>query len=177
LFVINSFSNRIKLFLNYVATVSQDKNRKSKFFALTQTKIDDETRIHHKKKESSTQTVIWVTNQRASSDEKNKSSINLRTAKKTTCWSKKSKSNSLLRSKVAQETTLFQRSTAFLIKSIFVLSFLDVQDNKLRSVVTILSEIMQLLWYLRYKAIASSIFYQKSNIDFYRLNLYHFRLT
>jgi len=57
----------------------------------------------------------------------------------------KLKLNSFLHSKIAQETTLFQRSTAFLIKSISVLSFLNVQDNKSRSVITILSEIMQLL--------------------------------
>ncbi len=56
---------------------------------------------------------------------------------------------------------LFQKSTAFLIKSLSVLPFLDVQDNKSRLVVTILSEIMQLLQYMKYKAIASSIFYQK----------------
>jgi len=57
----------------------------------------------------------------------------------------KLKLNYFLHSKIAQETTLFQRSTAFLIKSISVLSFLNVQDNKSRSVITILSEIMQLL--------------------------------
>jgi len=39
-------------------TASQDKNRKSKFFALTQAKIDNETRVHQKKTESSTQTEI-----------------------------------------------------------------------------------------------------------------------
>jgi len=52
---------------------------------------------------------------------------------------------SLLHSKIVQRTTLFQRSTAFLIKSLSVLSFLDAQNNKSRSVVIILSEIMQLL--------------------------------
>ncbi len=88
----------------------------------------------------------------------------------------KSKSNSLLCLKITQETTLFQRSTAFLIKSIFVLSFLDMQNNKSRLVITILSKITWLLWYLKYKAIASSIFYQKSNINSYRLNLYYFHL-
>ena len=50
-----------------------------------------------------------------------------------------------LHSKIAQRITLFQRSTAFLIKSLSVLSFLDVQDNKSRSVITILSEITRLL--------------------------------
>jgi len=45
---------------------------------------------------------------------------------------------------------LFQRSTTFLIKSLFVLSFLDVQDNKSRSVVTVLSEIIQLLFFLNF---------------------------
>ncbi len=40
-------------------------------------------------------------------------------------------------------------------------AFNDVQDNKSRSVVTILSEITWLLQYMKYKVIASSIFYQK----------------
>jgi len=112
------------------------------------------------KKESSSQTVIWLINRRANSHEKNKSSIDFRTAQKTAYW-RKNRNRTLLHLKIAQRTTLFQRSTAFLIKSLFVLPFLDAQGNKSRSVVTILSEITRLLWYTRYKAIASSIFYQK----------------
>ena len=112
------------------------------------------------KKESSIQTVIWLINWRANSHEKNKSSSDFRTTQKTAYW-RKNRNWTLLCSKIAQRTTLFQRSRVFLIKSLSVLPFLDVQDNKLRSVVTILSEITRLLWYLKYKAIASSIFYQK----------------
>ena len=112
------------------------------------------------KKESSIQTVIWLINRRANSHEENKSSIDFRTAQKTAYW-RKNRNRTLLRSKVAQETTLFQRSTAFLIKSLSVLPFLGAQGNKSRSVVTILSEVTRLLRYTRYKAIASSIFYQK----------------
>ncbi len=112
------------------------------------------------KKESSIQTVIWLINRRANSHEKNKSSSDFRTTQKTAYW-RKNRNRTSLRLKIAQRTTLFQRSRAFLIKSLSVLPFLDVQDNKSRSVVTILSEVTRLLRYLRYKAIASSIFYQK----------------
>ncbi len=93
-------------------------------------------------------------NRRANSHEKNKSSIDFRTAQKTVYWHK-NRNQTLLHLKIAQKTTLFQRSTVFLIKSLFVLPFLDVQDNKSRSVVTILSEITWLLWYMKYKVIAS----------------------
>ncbi len=112
------------------------------------------------KKESSIQTVIWLINRRANSHEKNKSSSDFRTTQKTAYW-RKNRNRTSLRPKVAQRTTLFQRSRAFLIKSLSVLPFLDAQGNKSRSVVTILSEVTRLLRYLRYKAIASSIFYQK----------------
>jgi len=112
------------------------------------------------KKESSIQTVIWLINQRANSHEKNKSSSDFRTTQKTAYW-RKNRNRTLLRLKIAQRTTLFQRSRVFLIKSLSVLPFLDAQGNKSRSVVTILSEITRLLRYLKYKAIASSIFYQK----------------
>ena len=78
-----------------------------------------------------------------------------------TAYWRKNRNQTLLRLKVAQRTTLFQRSKVFLIKSLSVLPFLDAQGNKSRSVVTILSEITQLLRYLKYKAIALSIFYQK----------------
>jgi len=115
-------------------------------------------------------------NWRANSHEKNKSLIDFKTAQKTTYWWQ-NWNRILLRLKIAQRTTLFQRSTAFLIKSLSVLSFLDVQNNKLRSVITILSEITWLLWYMKYKAIVSSIFYQKSNLDSCRLDLYHSHLT
>ena len=60
---------------------------------------------------------------------------------KKLCTDTKIEIKFLLCLKIAQRTMLFQRSTAFLIKSLSVLSFLDVQDNKSRSVVTILSEI------------------------------------
>jgi len=80
-------------------------------------------------------------NRRANSHEKNKSSIDFRTAQKTECWCK-NWNWTLLHLKIAQRTMLFQRSTAFLIKSLSVLSFLNVQDNKLRSVITILSEMI-----------------------------------
>ncbi len=112
------------------------------------------------KKESSIQTVIWLINRRANSHEKNKSSSDFRTTQKTAYW-RKNRNRTSLHSKIAQKTTLFQRSKVFLIKSLSVLPFLDVQDNKSRSVVTILSEVTRLLRYLKYKAIASSIFYQK----------------
>ncbi len=79
---------------------------------------------------------------------------------KTAYW-RKNRNRTSLRPKIAQRTTLFQRSRAFLIKSLSVLPFLDAQGNKSRSVVTILSEVTRLLRYLKYKAIASSIFYQK----------------
>jgi len=82
--------------------------------------------VHHwtQKKESSIQTVIWLTNRRANLHEKNKSSIEFRTAQKTAYW-RKNRNRTLLRSKIAQKTTLFQRSTAFLIKSLSVSPFLD----------------------------------------------------
>ena len=141
-------------------TASQVKNRKSKienFLAYAGQNRRRNESSSTQKKESSIQTVIWLTNQRANSHEKNKSSIDFRTAQKTVYW----RNQTLLCSKIAQRTTLFQRSTAFLIKLLSVLPFLDVQGNKSRSVVTILSEITRLLRYMRYKVIASSIFYQK----------------
>ncbi len=64
-------------------------------------------------------------NRRANSHEKNKSSIDFRTAQKTAYW-RKNRNWTLLRLKIAQRTMLFQRSTAFLIKSLSVLSFLDM---------------------------------------------------
>ncbi len=121
---------------------------------------EDHWEISTQKKESSIQTVIWLINRRANSHEKNKSSSDFRTTQKTAYW-RKNRNRTSLRPKVAQRTTLFQRSRAFLIKSLSVLPFLDAQGNKSRSVVTILSEITRLLRYLKYKAIASSIFYQK----------------
>ncbi len=142
-------------------TASQVKNRKIEIFRAHagQNRRRNES-SSTQKKESSIQTVIWLTNRRANSHEKNKSSIDFRTAQKTAYW-RKNRNRTLLRSKIAQRTTLFQRSTAFLIKSLSVLPFLDAQGNKSRSVVTILSEVTRLLRYLKYKAIASSIFYQK----------------
>ncbi len=144
-------------------TASQVKNRKSKIEIFRAHAGQNRRRNESsstQKKESSIQTVIWLINRRANSHEKNKSSIDFKTAQKTAYWCK-NWNQTLLHLKITQKTTLFQRSTVFLIKSLSVLPFLDVQDNKSRSVVTILSEITRLLWYLRYKAIASSIFYQK----------------
>jgi len=61
-------------------------------------------------------------NQRANSHEKNKSSIDFKTAQKTVYWCK-NRNQILLCLKIAQRTTLFQRSTAFLIKSLSVLFY------------------------------------------------------
>jgi len=152
------------------------------------------------RKKSSVQTIIWLTSQRTNSYKENKPSIDSRIAQETAWQLKRSKSRLIIRNfshslvwffsqsinrnllhlivqLLHREQCCFREVQCFFIKSLSALSFLDVQDNKSRSVITILSEIMQLLRYSRYKAIASSIFYQKSNLNSCRLNLYHFPLT